>query len=305
MSGNRKKDFKERVILCVFSLITIGIMCYSLATDERTLVTWLICGAFILGSVIYPTVEIIQYRKKYFGPEDKDNEAKKQRNSVAKRKKKLKKSIKGSDMYEVCSNFVAENNLSYAVLIAFLLGILSISLSISGAEGIYLMICSIMGARSEGGFALVPSLMVVVWYSLGPVLGGIVSYIYFRMNNKAVKMLKEMMARCNYDRVRVNDDFMIGPKHHLAQGLLHIGANYVVLCAKEASMVCEIHEVLKAKKRVEIVRKVKYGLEDEFRYYYITIWTADAIYEANCMDELAVDLILEDFANHGIFEERQ
>ncbi len=303
MTGDRKKDFRNILLMAA---ITVSVyIFFGVSYMKEKPETWselLMFWGFLIFLGIWTVADIVLYRKKYFEADEKDRTAEKLRRKHQKRKAKLKKSINGKDMYEVCSRFIEENNRDYGGLVAFIVILLEVFCFSWHIGRLYQFFCELLGMNSEGVFFWGAAICVAVLYIAPPILAGVGFYMYIKKGNRALNALKEAVAGCPYDKERVNDDFMHGSKHHLAQGLLHIGANYLVLCAKEASIICEVKEVLWAKKTVDVVRKVnKYGMKDEFQYYYIEFKTKDIAYKINCMDEMAVDLIVTDFEEHGIY----
>lgn len=284
MTGNKKKDF-QKIISCWFSVfLLLGMWMYLQSNgkiDKQFGIMLIISIFFIMMIGIWG---IITYRKQY--GENKYSRASRQKKKIEERNRMFQKKMKRKSIYEACQIYMREYDLEKSIVIAILFL----------AMGFMFWV---MRLERGGRFEVLETIIVFLGF---PIAGGLICFFDSRSLNGSVKLLENEIKMKGYDLERINEDFKGGTKCCLFKGLLHIGANYVILCHEETSFVRDVRDVCRVEKQIyDKIVDTQYG-NMVVNEYYIIIYTTKNKIRVKCMGESEADWIVEEFAKHGIYD---
>ena len=265
---NAKKEITKATALWILTtLIFIGIdvglffMVGPTGVWAGAVLTSLMCiaGAFYL---------YLHYRKTVVIPEHADD---------ASPRHKAVYSRRGRDMYEICESFRRTHTMRVYAVIA---------------------ICTLLASA-----AIALQLNKVwddsPWWIIFPLAAGVMLLLLI-FGRKAIKEdlgfmttlhLKKAIAESGEDRIRVESDFMIASYYDLANGLMAIGASYIIIYSKTFCSVILLSDIEQASSLArliesgsttrEIRRQIRFNIRG--RYYTVTfkddVETEYAMYE--------------------------
>lgn len=288
MTGDKKKDYQGVISIWFFIFLFSGFLVYLQSTGKMDIQYRIMCIVCIFLFMLLGIWGIITYRKKYGDRQYIRPSG--QKIKMDKRYRMFQKRTRNKNIYKVCEMYMREYILEKSIIIAFLFLLM----------GLLFWITEINWGGRFGRFEM------IVFFLCMPIGSGLICFFDSKSSNNSAKLLEKEIKMKGYDIEKINEDFKGGTKCYLFEGLLHIGANYVILCHRDMAFVRDVRDVYKVEKHIfEKKQDVQYEGKIVVDEYYIFIFTTKNKIRVKCMGEEEADLIVEEFAKHGIYDIRE
>ncbi len=287
MTGDKKKDFQRVAGIWFFVLLFSGLLIYLQSTGKIDIQFGIMCIISILLFILFGIWGIITYKKKY--GDRQYIRPSRQTIKKEKRYRMFQRRTRNKNIYKVCEMYMKEYIFEKSIMIAILFLLM----------GLLFWIIEINWGGRFSKFEMIAFFLCI------PIISGLICFFDSKSSDNSTKLLENEIKMKGYDIEKINEDFKGGTKCYLFEGLLHIGANYVILCHRDMAFVRDVRDVYKVEKHIfEKKVDVQHGGNVVVDEYCIFIFTTKNKIRLKCIGEEEADLIVEEFAKHGIYDIR-